>query len=112
MLKIIDIDGVFKTKNPSLYKLLPSFVLLYLKKTVHQEMINSFLERHGNKYDFDFVREIVTEFGLRVEVIGMEQVPLTGGKIFASNHPLGALDAMTMLNEVGKVRKDVKFFVN
>lgn len=112
MLKRVDIDGVFKTKNPSLYKALPSFVLSYLKKIIHQDKINSFLERHGNKYDFDFVKEIITEFGIRTEVIGIETIPPSGGKIFASNHPLGALDAMAMLNEVGKVRKDVKFFVN
>ena len=112
MLKKIDVDGIFKTKNPALYKALPSFVLSSLKKILHQDKINSFLERHGNKYDFDFVKEIITEFGIRTEVIGMENVAVTGGKLFASNHPLGALDAMAMLNEVGKVRKDVKFFVN
>ena len=112
MLKKIDIDGVFKNKNPSLYKVLPSFIFSYIKKIVHQDQINVFLERHANEYDFDFVHAIVKEFGIKTQVIGMENVPATGGRIFSSNHPLGALDAMAMLDEIRKVRKDAKFFVN
>ncbi len=112
MLKKIDIDAVFKSKNPGLYKILPSFIFSYLKKITHQEKVNAFLERHVNDYDFDFVHGIIKEFGIHTHVIGMENLPATGGCIVSSNHPLGALDAMAMLDEVGKRRKDIKFFVN
>lgn len=112
MLKRIDIDEIFKSKNPSLYRLLPKFIFAYLRKITHQDAINSFLERHVNDYDFDFIHGIVHEFGIRTKAIGIENISATGGRIFVSNHPLGALDAMAMLNEVGKIRKDVKFFVN
>ena len=112
MIEKIDVDKIFKSKNPSLYRLLPDFIFSYLKKILHQQKINAFLERHSNEQDFDFVKAIVNEFGIKTKVIGMENIPATGGKIFSSNHPLGALDAMAMLDEVGKIRKDVKFFVN
>lgn len=112
MSKKIDIDAVFKSKNPQLHKLLPSFVLSYIKRIVHQDEINAFLERHANDYDFDFVNAIIKEFGVKTRVIGMENFPQTGGCIVASNHPLGALDAIAILNEAGKKRKDIKFLVN
>lgn len=112
MLKKIDIDAVFKNKNPQLHKFLPSFVLSYIKKIVHQEKINAFLEQHENDYDFDFVKAIIKEFGVKTQVIGMENFPERRGCIVASNHPLGALDAMALLYETGKKRKDIKFLVN
>src|ERR1017187_10198707 len=112
MLKKIDIDKIFKSKNAALYKLLPGFIFAYLKKVIHQDKINSFLERHATEYDFDFVKGIVNEFGIQTKVIGIENIPASGGKIFASNHSLGALDGMAFLNEIGNMRKDVKVFVN
>lgn len=112
MLKKIDLDGVFKSKNPGLYRILPSFLLSYLKRIIHQDQINAFLERHANDYDYDFVHAIVKEFGIKTKVIGLENFPASGGCIISSNHPLGALDAMTMLDETKKIRKDARFFVN
>lgn len=112
MLKKIDIDGVFKSKNPSLYKILPSFILSYVKRIVHQDEINGFLERNAHKYDFEFVKAIIDEFKIEEKVIGLENVPAIGGSVIASNHPLGALDFMAMMNAIGTKRKDVKALVN
>lgn len=112
MLKKIDIDGVFKSKNPGLYKILPSFILSYVKRIVHQDEINSFLERNANKYDFDFVKAIINEFEINEKIIGLENIPSSGGTVIASNHPLGALDFMAMMNAIGTKRKDVKALVN
>ncbi|MBI4945578.1 MAG: glycerol acyltransferase [Bacteroidetes bacterium] len=112
MLKKIDIDEVFRGKNAALYKLLPGFIFSYLKRIIHQNEINRFIEHHGSKYDFDFVKAILDEFGIQTKVIGAENIPPSGGCIFSANHPLGALDAMAMLDEMGEVRRDVRFLVN
>ena len=112
MLKKIDIDGVFKSKNPGLYKILPSFILSYVKRIVHQDEINNFLERNANKYDFEFVKAIIDDFGIEEKVIGLENIPVSGGSVIASNHPLGALDFMAMMNAIRTKRKDVKALVN
>jgi putative hemolysin len=112
MIRKIDIDDVFKSKNPSLYKILPSFIFSWIKKIVHQGQLNAFLEAHGNKFDFDFIKAVIGEFGLNEKVIGLENLPASGGVVIAANHPLGALDFMSLMDAVGTKRKDVKVFVN
>lgn len=109
---LIDIDKVFKSKNPRLYALLPGFFFSWLKRTVHQDEINDFILRNGHLYDFEFVKAILMEFGATVEVQGLDHIPTSGGFVVAANHPLGGLDAMALLGSVGQKRSDVRFIVN
>ena len=108
----IDIDEVFKSKNPGLYRWLPPFFLNYLKKVTHQQEINLFIKTNSHKQEFDFVDAIIEEFGAKVETEGLNNIPASGGCIFAANHPLGGLDAMSFIHIVSRKRKDIKFIVN
>ncbi len=110
--KFIDIDAIFKSKNPRLYRFLPGLLFSYLKRVTHQDEINSFIDRHGHKQEFEFVDAIVEEFGAKIGVEGIEHIPKTGGCVFASNHPLGGLDAMALVHVISRVRKDIRFVVN
>ncbi len=110
--KFIDIDEVFRSKNPGLYKILPGFILSYLKKITHQEEINSFIDRHGEKTEFEFVSAIIDEFGAIIKPDGIDNVPVSGGFVMAANHPLGGLDAMTLVHVLSKNRRDIRFVVN
>jgi len=112
MQKKIDIDGIFKSKNPSLYKIIPSFIFSYIKRVTHQDKLNSFLERHAGEFDFDFIKAIIHEFAVTPKIIGPENIPATGGAVIAANHPLGALDFMALMDGIGLRRKDVKALVN
>jgi len=112
MLKKIDVDRVFESKNPKLYKLLPCFIFSFLKRILHQDEMNSFLEKNAHCYDFEFVKAIIHEFEIEEKIIGIENIPASGGSVIASNHPLGALDFMAMMNAIGTKRKDVKALVN
>ena len=40
---LIDVDKILRTKAPKHYKYIPKFVISYLKKIVHQDEINVFL---------------------------------------------------------------------
>jgi len=111
--KLVDIDDVFKRKNPTLFKLIPGFILSYLKRIVHEDEINSFLEEHPDLEDFEFVDQVIlNEFGAKVESVGIEHIQPHGRYIIASNHPLGGPDGMALIHEVGKIRKDIIFPVN
>lgn len=108
----IDLEKVIASKNPRLLKFLPGFLLRYIKRTIHQEDINRFLEENGHKRDFEFAEAALQELGVTVKWVGLENIPAKGGVILASNHPLGGIDGMALIHVVGKVRRDVNFLVN
>jgi putative hemolysin len=110
--KFIDIDTIFKNKNPKAYKWTPKFLVKYLKKIVHQEEVNDFMSRNRQKVGIDFCKQVIDEFNIKIKVKGIENVPAEGGCIFASNHPLGGLDAMAVVTEISKIRTDIHFIVN
>src|SRR5690606_4292546 len=43
---------------------------------------------------------------------GAENIPVDDSVIFASNHPLGGLDGIAIMQAIGRYRRDVKFLVN
>ena len=110
--KYIDINEVIKKKNPGLAKWLPSFVINYIKRIVHQTDINEVMANVGHLRGLEFVNAVLKELNTTVDVKGLENIPAKGGCILASNHPLGGLDGIAFMQAVGRVRPDMKFLVN
>jgi len=108
----VDIENIIRNKNEKLLKWLPGFVLRYIKKILHEKDMNEFLRHHHHQYGLDFTDAILNEFGVKVKSHGLDNIPKTGGFIVASNHPLGGLDAIALMDELGKVRSHMKFLVN
>jgi len=108
----IDIEKIIKSKNPRLAKALPRFVINYLKKILHQQQINQFLEDNKNFYGIDFTRAIIKYFNITQEVFGLEKVVKNKKYLFVSNHPQGAIDSMCLIDNVYKNFGDVRFMVN
>ncbi len=103
----IDLDSVLKEKNPRLLKILPGFLIRYLKKIVHQDDLNRALYKFRDKMEVDFTDAILFEdFGLNLSVIGMEHMP-EKRFIMAANHPLGGLDGMALISIIGRKNRDV-----
>lgn len=110
--KFIDIVQLFKSKNPSLLKWIPKFLINYLKRIIHEEDINNFMAINDQLTALEFCEAAAVEFGVTVEVVGLENIPKTGGAILAANHPLGGFDALTLVPAIFKIRNDIKFIVN
>lgn len=110
--KFIDVENVIAGKNPGLLKILPRFILSYIKKVLHEDEVNDFISRQGDKYDIAFANEIIKEFGVTIISTGKENIPKTGGIVLASNHPLGGVDGVALIKMIGEVRPDIKFFAN
>lgn len=110
--KFIDIEKAIGSKNPRLLKLLPKFLIKYIKRTIHQNELNNAIWRNKTRFGHDFVDAAMEEFGVKTKIIGAENIPAEGGVIMTANHPLGGLDGIAFMDVAGAYRKDIKFFVN
>ena len=107
----IDVEEVFKSKAPKTAKWIPSFVFKYLKKILHQDEINSMISRGEGLYGLPFVDIVLKEFNTKVETEGSENIK--GNRLlFASNHPMGGLDGIALIDTVGRFYPDVVTPVN
>ncbi len=110
--KFIDIRNLISSKNPRLAKWLPEFIYKYLERVLHQDEINDFISNQKHLYNQDFCDAIVDYFNLKINLIGMENIPEEGPVVIAMNHPLGGMDAIALVSAIKSIRKDVKFIVN
>ncbi|MCR8713618.1 lysophospholipid acyltransferase family protein [Stenotrophomonas indicatrix] len=78
------------------------------------DRIEAFLRRNANVRGFDFVAaglEFV-EGRYHVDPAALARIPATGRLLIVANHPSGALDALALLDAVGRIRRDVRIVAN
>ena len=108
----IDVEKVLASKNPALKKMIPGFLIRYLKRIVHEEELNEFFSCYGHHKDEELVASWIRFLKIKYTATGIENIPSEGRFIFVSNHPLGGLDGVVFINELSKHFKDIKFPVN
>lgn len=113
MAKFVDVRRLITDKNPELLKWLPGFVIRWIEKIIHQEEVNAFFEKHTNSDVETFSKAVLDEFNFQFEITGLEHIPAAPQRvIFASNHPLGGMDALSIIHLLKDTRPDIKFVVN
>ena len=112
-LKPIYIEQLFRSKNPGVAKMIPGFIYSYLKKVIHQDDINDFITRYGDRKGLDFSDAILEYLHVSYQVIGEANLPSPDGRyIFVSNHPLGGPDGIILISFLGTRYPELKFLVN
>jgi hypothetical protein len=86
----IDIEQVLYSKNPALKKAIPGFLIRYLKRIVHQDELNEFLEKAGHLKDAEFIEAGLKYFNIKYN----------------------GLDGLVFISELSKHFRDLKFPVN
>src|SRR5690606_14119680 len=110
--KFLQVREVIRKKSPGLAKWIPSPLVSYLERTIHEDDINDIMYRFRDLKGLDFVDALINDLGVEVVLEGAENIPQVDSVIFASNHPLGGLDGIAFMQAIGRVRRDVKFLVN
>lgn len=111
--KPIHIERLFESKNPRLARMIPTFVYSYLKKVLHQDEINDFISRYGDRKGLAFSDAILEFLNVSYRVVGEENLPNPEGRyIFVANHPLGGPDGIILISFLGTRYASLKFPVN
>lgn len=111
-IKEINIDSIVRSRAGKRAKYVPKWLTSLLARIIHQEFINIYL-RQG-RVGVDFCRGVVDYVGVTVNVEGRENLP-TDGRLctFVSNHPLGAIDGVTLGWVIGEhYQGKIKYLVN
>ena len=110
----IDLHAILRKRVPKKYsRWIPGVLISGLERIVHQRELNEVLEYADPATGSEFCDRVFEYFDLNVEVDGLDRLP-DRPFVFASNHPLGGLDGMALIRELGHRYGDphVKFLVN
>ena len=110
---LINLDKIIKDKSPRAYKAIPKFVLKWLKRTIHQDVLNEIITANYNGSAYDFAKNSLLHFGVKLSYRGAESLPKDNKRmVFVSNHPLGGLDGMAFVQAIHEVYGEMRFPVN
>jgi putative hemolysin len=111
---LIDVRQALRSKLNSKADRIPSFVISYLKRIIHQDELNEILTIYKDLDGVDFMVAVVDYFNIKLIMKNEDHLPQDGRKsIFVSNHPLGGLDGICLSALIGKrYNKQIRYLVN
>ena len=102
--QVLDLEKIIRSRAGSKAKYIPQFLINWFKRLAHQDYINEYLKE--GYVGVDFCENCLKYLGVEIEVRGLENLPEDGRVYtFASNHPLGAIDGVTLGAIIGRRRK-------
>lgn len=110
--KLIDVEKVIAGKNPRLLKLLPGFIVRYLKSILHQDWLNSIISKNRDKTGIEFLEAVLKGFNANIKVLGESNFLPNKPYVVVSNHPLGGLDGMALMLVIGKINSKIAMTAN
>lgn len=111
---MIDVDkflnDYFHASDDNQNKPLFKTAAAFLKKLVHQDEINQFIETHRHLEGLEFNDAVLEHFNFSFQVSNKDRtrIPDQGRVLIVANHPLGSLDGLALLKLVSEIRTDVR----
>ncbi len=112
----IDIERILRDKAGDKARRIPRFVVSWLKRIVHQDEVNGFLEQSAHLSGVEWLEACVDYLDMNLVLEGADNLPDPSGDrryTFVSNHPLGGIDGVALGAILGR-RYDgkIKYLVN
>lgn len=81
---------------------------------LHFNQVNKFLKRTENWSSIEFIEELFDyiDFSFTISHKDKLNIPSEGRLIVVANHPLGGLDALSLICSIYEVRQDIKILAN
>lgn len=113
---MINVQEMINKKYPKLKKnkIINNAIDKFADSIVHQNQINDFLKENSHLGSFEFIENALEELNFTYSVSNkdIQHIPATGRVVIIANHPLGGLDAFSLLKTISTIRKDVKIVAN
>ncbi|WP_316367983.1 lysophospholipid acyltransferase family protein [Candidatus Thiodiazotropha sp. CDECU1] len=115
---MLNVEQVLIERFPGFFdnkpQLLAKPMLTLLRMLFHEREINRFLEVNQGLRGLDFIEKVLEYFDLDYLVSNrdMENIPPSGRVVVVANHPLGALDALSLILMISRVRSDIRVVAN
>lgn len=109
----VDIDEILRARLPRHYRYIPRWVVGWLKRTIHEDVINDVMASGHGLEGVDFARHVLDYLHVDVDIDGMQLLEPGKRYIFVANHPLGGLDGLALISHVGQLYNgNIRFMVN
>ncbi len=96
----LDVAEVLRKRVPRLSRLIPTRMVRWLERTICQDEMNRLLEENRGLTGADFCRGVLGSLKIGIDVRNAERLPAKEDRrvVFVSNHPLGGLDGMALID--------------
>lgn len=109
----IDVDSVLRKKAPGAYRRIPGFLIKWLERTICQDELNGILERTNGTSGSSFCEATLRDLDITYTTQGVLPDKSDRNVLIVSNHPLGALDGIAMIDWATRMfGTEVRFVVN
>lgn len=111
----INVAEVLRQRLPRYNRFIPRCLVRRLERTICQEELNKLLRDNFPKRDAEFCRGVLDDLNVTVNFHNVANIPPKNHTrvLFVSNHPLGGLDGMALIDFVNRYYgKAPRFIVN
>ncbi len=115
---MLNVEQVLSDRFPGFFnnkpRLLTRPMLTLLRMLFHEREINRFLQEHRGVRGLDFIEKVLEYFDLDYLVShrDLQNIPAAGRVVVVANHPLSALDALSLIQMISRVRTDIRVVAN
>lgn len=109
----IDVGQLLRDRLPGLSRFIPRWFVKRLENLIRQDSLNSLLASNAGKEGAEFCRGILDSLGITMKIRYPERMPPKENRrvVFVSNHPLGGLDGMALIDVVHRFYGGQVWFV-
>lgn len=110
---LLDVESTLRSEYPALFRY-PAAIrkpaVSFLRSLLQEEKINRFITKHQKLRNIPFIEAALEHLNISYKIDNhqIQNIPAIGKVIIVANHPLGAMDAFTLIKMVSTVRHDKK----
>lgn len=96
----IDLAAVLRQKLGKRARFVPRFLVRAIERFIYADRMNELLRSNHGKTDADFCRGVLKDLKVSISVKNVERLPSPENRrvIIVSNHPLGGLDGLALID--------------